>query len=216
MRADDVFSILEPMISAIKADFPELIAYIGAMREILLEESATIFVASTGSDETGDGSYDLPYQTLSHALNYNRPQKIMPKSITIKILDADAAYDGINMDGTEWQNRIITIINESQELPSIENILVEKNTVILSGNFEIRSGIDVGVGGKVVAQTLVFSGEYAVSAYNLGEVFIEKMLGEVTGSACYAYGATIRMEIRSITVGSVDEISGGGQVLITT
>jgi hypothetical protein len=71
-------------------DFVERIDTVISLAGLSIEEDQTFYVATTGSDTTGDGSLALPWATIDHAVEVLRAYRIAPGSTcTLQVDDGE-------------------------------------------------------------------------------------------------------------------------------
>lgn len=191
-----------------------------------------VYVATTGSDETGDGSYASPYATVSKALS-KVPKHVNGQTAVIRI--AGGTYnEAVHIAGYTMP---LTLSGIGSGTVTLGNLVVEDCTVMISemytfivnGSLTIRnagtliSNTDTYVHGGVTVYncssatfgSLYAYGSYAVSVYNVSSLYASALDGAGTTYGLYVLAGGIVTYDYSYLTGPV-RTGGGGRIYTGT
>lgn len=184
-----------------RADEPSVVgtpvnaANLNAMQDAVgLTENKTIYVATTGSNSTGDGSEAMPFATINHALS-TIPKNLNGFTVTINIASGTYPQAATIRDFSNGAIRLSGVVGDTVTLGSvnvinthyaeISNILIH----IEGGHLNVESSIL-----RVNSDFSANGGRYGIHvAYSSGAAFSQTVT--ITNTTAYAVVATMASHI---------------------
>lgn len=136
----------------------------------LIAANTTMYVATTGSDTTGDGSSGSPYASIAKALS-SIAEKLIASGVTVTIQVADGTYavsSTIVIDHLDADKIQILGNTSSKMTVAISAIDVDAKTITVAGDYTsyIQVGDTIALTGS---STSGLNGAYLVSGISYGD-----------------------------------------------
>lgn len=168
-----------------------------------LDSGKTVYVAVSGSDNTGDGSSTAPYQTITKALS------TIPKNLngnTARIYIASGTYpEKLTINGFTGGTLMFTGVTDSTV--SVTSISIQHTEMLIFRNlkFTVTGGSDVLYGVHITASHMVVdTGSFSVSSSSVSAIYA------ILGAIVYLTNLTVS------AVGNAVNASNGAQIIVGT
>ena len=179
-------------------------ANLNAMQEGTgLTENVTIYVANSGSDNTGNGTSTAPYATITKALS------TIPKSLngyTARVYIANGAYpEKLIINGFTGGTLMFT--GNSNANISVTSISIQHTEMLIFRNlhFSVTGGSDVLYGVHTTASCMVVdTGSFSVSNASVSGIYA------ILGATVYFTTLTLS------AVGNAVTATNGAQIIVGT
>lgn len=200
-----------------------------------LTTNKTIYVATTGSDSTGDGSISKPYATIQKAVD-------MCTSVPSKFINTISIGTG-SFVGATISNKFVRLISANNDNPTITttlNLINSNLTFDSAFTFLTSSGYGMSTMASTVifnATGCVFSGvngvsandsskistkwnvnvtfincTYAIQSNYLSEVFIYVIKGSSNTTGLRCDGGIIKYNVNTMTATTLTATMSGGRI----